>query len=195
LADDLRGALQALIPRLRRFGLALTGSPVEADELLQGACERALQRSGQLRDAGRLDAWMFGIMRHLWIDELRARRIRHHEGMEAASDLVGQDGEALVESRMTLAAVRRSLAELSADHRMVLILVCVEGLSYRQAAEILGVALGTVMSRLSRARAELQEKLVDHRRRQAGPREESRNHGGSAAVIPLPSVNGNVRSH
>jgi RNA polymerase sigma-70 factor, ECF subfamily len=161
LSDDLRSALKALIPRLRRFGLTLTGSPVETDELVRCACERALQRAGQPQETGRLDVWTFGIMRHLWIDETRARRVRRHDAIDAAADIVGQDGEALVEGRSTLAAVRRSLAALSADHRTVLVLVCIEGLSYGEAAEILSVACGTVMSRLSRARLALREKLLE----------------------------------
>ncbi len=193
MADDLRFALKALMPRLRRFGLALTGSSTEADDLLQGACERALQRAGQLRDVGRLDAWMFGIMRHLWIDEIRARRVRHHDDLEAASDVIGQDGEALVESRITLTVVRRSLAALSADHRTVLVLVCIEGLSYRETADILGVALGTVMSRLARARAELREDLFGQTDGQADARDQELNNDRSAAIIPMVSANGKTR--
>ena len=79
MAEDLRPMLSALLPRLRRFGLALTGSAVEADELVQDACARALQREAQLRDHNRLDAWLYGIMRHLWIDEMRARTRRRHD--------------------------------------------------------------------------------------------------------------------
>ena len=65
---DLRANLAALLPRLRRFGLALTGSGTDADDLVQNACERVLRRGEQLRDQSRLDAWIYGIMRNLWID-------------------------------------------------------------------------------------------------------------------------------
>jgi RNA polymerase sigma-70 factor (ECF subfamily) len=159
LADDLRSALVALLPRLRRFGLALTGSAVEADELVQGTCERVLSRIGQLRDHSRLDAWVYGIMRNMWIDEVRSRRVRRHDELTAASDVVGADGEAIAEDRITLERVRRTLTQLSEEQRSVLMLVCVDGLTYKEAAARLDIPLGTVMSRLSRARQELQARL------------------------------------
>jgi RNA polymerase sigma-70 factor (ECF subfamily) len=159
VSQDLRPALTALLPRLRRFALALTGSGADADELVQAACERVLRRAGQLRDQSRMDAWIYGIMRNLWIDEIRARRVRRHDDLEAAHHVVGTDGEAAAEGRITLAAVRNALQSLSADRRAVLILVCVDGLSYQEAASVLGIAVGTVMSRVSRARQELHERL------------------------------------
>jgi RNA polymerase sigma-70 factor (ECF subfamily) len=165
LADDPRSALAALLPRLRRFGLALTGSKADADELVQATCERVLSRLGQLRDHARLDAWVYGIMRNMWIDEVRSRRVRRYDELTAASDVVGQDGEAVAEGRITLAMVRRTLAQLSEEQRTVLILVCVDGLTYKEAAEVLRIPLGTVMSRLSRARQELHAKLSDQRPR------------------------------
>ncbi len=160
MASDVRSGLTSLMPRLRRFGIALTGSANEAEDLVQGACERALTRGAQLRDATRLDAWMYGIMRHLWQDEMRARRVRRHESMDLADDLPGSDGRALTEDRLELARVRAHLHGMSEDHRTVLILVCVDGLSYKEAADVLGVPPGTVMSRLSRARRDLHERLA-----------------------------------
>jgi RNA polymerase sigma-70 factor (ECF subfamily) len=163
LADEPRSALAALLPRLRRFGLALTGSKADADELVQATCERVLSRLGQLRDHARLDAWVYGIMRNMWIDEVRSRRVRRYDELTAASDVVGQDGEAVAEGRITLAMVRRTLAQLSEEQRTVLILVCVDGLTYKEAAEVLRIPLGTVMSRLSRARQELHARLNNQR--------------------------------
>lgn len=159
MTSDLRNALTAVLPRLRRFGLALTGSRVDADELVQAACERVLARGDQLRDKARMDAWIYGIMRNLWIDEMRSRRVRRHDDISAADAVVGDDGVATVEGRITLAAVRRALADMSEDRRTLLILVCVDGLTYQEAADTLGIAIGTVMSRLSRARKELHERL------------------------------------
>jgi RNA polymerase sigma-70 factor (ECF subfamily) len=159
LAEDPRSALTALLPRLRRFGLALTGSVTDADELVQGTCERVLRRAGQLRDHARLDAWIYGIMRNMWIDEVRSRRVRRHDDLSAAAEVIGEDGEAVAEGHITLAAVRRTLAKLSTEHRTVLVLVCVDGLSYREAAAALDIPLGTVMSRLSRGRQELHARL------------------------------------
>lgn len=163
MADEPRSALAALLPRLRRFGLALTGSKADADELVQATCERVLSRLGQLRDHARLDAWVYGIMRNMWIDEVRSRRLRRHDELTAASDVVGQNGEAVAEGRITLSLVRRTLAQLSEEQRTVLILVCVDGLTYKEAAEVLRIPLGTVMSRLSRARQELHARLNDQR--------------------------------
>lgn len=160
LGNDLRQALTAMLPRLRRFGLTLTGSGSDADDLVQNVCERVLLRSDQLREHSRLDAWLYGIMRNVWFDELRHRKVRRHDDMEAAAGVIGADGEAIVEGRMTLAAVRRALGGMPTDQRTVLMLVCVDGLSYKETSETLGIPLGTVMSRLSRARQDLHERLA-----------------------------------
>jgi RNA polymerase sigma-70 factor (ECF subfamily) len=148
-----------MLPRLRRFGTALTGSAADGDDLVQASCERALQRAGQLRAEERLDAWMYSIMRSVWIDELRARRVRRHEPIESAETVVGDRGEDTTEASLTLASVRRALAMLPDDQRTVLVLVCVDGLRYREAADVLGIAVGTVMSRLARGRQALHEKF------------------------------------
>ena len=160
MPDELRAGLAGLLPRLRRFGIALTGSSSDADELVQNACERVLRRSGQLRDQTRMDAWIYGIMRNLWIDEIRHRRVRRHDELTAAAGVIGDEGEANAESRLTLGLVRRVLGDMPADHRTILVLVCVDGLSYREVSEVLDIPIGTVMSRLSRARAELHERLA-----------------------------------
>ncbi len=160
MTEDVRPGLASLLPRLRRFGLALTGSAVEAEDLVQGACERAMSRAGQLREATRLDAWLYGIMRHLWQDEMRARQVRRHEPLAAAEELAGPDGRGLAEDRLELARVRDCMGRMTADHRTVLTLVCVDGLSYREAASVLDLPIGTIMSRLSRARRELHEMLM-----------------------------------
>lgn len=158
--DAIRQALTTLLPRLRRFGVTLTGSRSDAEDLVQTTCERVLLHSEQLQDRTRLDAWLYGIMRNLWTSELRKRRVRRHEGVEAADAVVGEDGDAVVEGRMTLAAVRRAMDELPEEQRAVLMLVCVDGLSYRDAAQVMDIPLGTVMSRLSRARQELHQRLA-----------------------------------
>jgi len=157
--NDLRGRLAALLPRLRRFGMALTGTVAEADDLVQTTCERVLRRSEQLRDQTRLDAWIYGIMRNLWVDELRSRRVRRHDDMEAAAGVIGDDGEQVVEATITLKAVRQALAQLPAEQRVVLVLVCVDGLRYAEAAAVLKIPVGTVMSRLARARQDLRTRM------------------------------------
>src|SRR5512139_899205 len=156
---ERRSALVGLLRRLGRFGTALTGSVADGDDLVQATCERALQNLGQLRVEDRLDGWMYSIMRSIWIDELRSRRVRRHEPVEAAETVVGDQGERTTEGRLTLASVRRALAELPEDQRAVLVLVCVDGLSYKEAAGVLEIAIGTVMSRLARGSQALHEKL------------------------------------
>ncbi len=75
MRDQIHNGLLALLPRLRRFAISLTGSVSDAEELVQTACERVLNKSSQVRDVTRVDSWIYGIMRNLWIDELRSRRV------------------------------------------------------------------------------------------------------------------------
>jgi RNA polymerase sigma-70 factor (ECF subfamily) len=150
--------LVALLPRLRRFAVALCSSPTLADDLVQSACIRALANADGWTAGTRFDAWMFRILRNLWIDELRRNRTTGPmEDVDARSDLVGDSGEARAMDKLVLEDVRRAIEALPPEQREVLILVCVEDLSYREVAEILDVPVGTVMSRLARAR----KKLVD----------------------------------
>ncbi len=160
MTNDLRQALTAVLPRLRRFGLALTGSAADTDDLVQNTCERVLLHSDQLREVTRLDAWLYGIMRNLWIDEIRHRKVRRHDDIDQAAGVIGDDGQATVDGRITLAAVRQAMTKMSAEQRSVLMLVCVDGMSYKEAAEVLGIPVGTIMSRLSRARQDLHERMT-----------------------------------
>jgi len=154
VSQRLRAELVKLLPRLRRFAYGLTGSLDEGDDLVQGACERALTRLSQFEPGTRLDSWMFRIMQNLWIDRRRAQRVRPEVGLNpsALEALAVGDAEREMDHRLSMATVRRAVAELSDDQRAVLLLVCVEGLSYKDAAAVLGIPMGTVMSRLARAR-------------------------------------------
>ena len=129
---EFRQGLTELLPRLRRLARTLTGHVHDADDLVQVALERALAHAHQWRPDARLDAWVFGIVRNAWLDELRSR-------CEAS-------GEA-------------AMARLPGEQREVVALVLVEGLSYRETADVLGVPIGTVTSRLARARTTLQALL------------------------------------
>jgi RNA polymerase sigma-70 factor (ECF subfamily) len=146
----------ALLPRLRRFAYGLTGSVDEGDDVVQSACERALSRLHQWEPGTRLDSWMYRIVQNVWIDQCRASRNREAPADAAVLEAVpGGDASREVEARLELAAVRRHVARLPEEQRAVLLLVSVEGASYREAAEILGIPIGTVMSRLARARLSL----------------------------------------
>ena len=160
MARDLRVELVEIMPRLRRLGIALTRSRVDADDLVQMACERALSRGAQLSSETKLAAWMYTIMRNLWIDEIRTRRTYLHDSLEAAHDVMGDDGEALAERNSTWAAVRRALSELPAQQRVALTLVCVDGMSYKETAEILDIPVGTVASQVARGRQALHQQLA-----------------------------------
>jgi RNA polymerase sigma-70 factor (ECF subfamily) len=160
MARDLRVELVEMMPRLRRFAVALTRSLVDADDLVQTACERALSRGEQLRSETKIGAWMYMIMRNLWIDEIRVRRSHQYDQVEIAHAVMGDDGEALMERSNALAAVRRALLELPMQQRVALILICVEGMSYKETAEILAIPIGTVTSRVARGRQALHKQLT-----------------------------------
>jgi RNA polymerase sigma-70 factor (ECF subfamily) len=150
--------LVALLPRLRRFALVLCRSPSLADDLVQGACERALANAGSFTPGTRFDAWAFRILRNHWIDHLRRSRTEGMtEDVTAQTHIVGDAGEEPILNKLLLAEVQQIIDAMPSDQREVLLLVCVEDLAYREAAEVLGVPIGTVMSRLARARKRLVE--------------------------------------
>jgi RNA polymerase sigma-70 factor (ECF subfamily) len=151
--------LIAVLPRLRRFARGLTGSAVEADDLVQAACERALARQHQFEEGTRFDSWMFRIVQTIWIDQIRSRDVRKETGDIAEKRLGSDEPVRRVEARLALDEVRRAVNLLPPDQRTALLLVTVDGLSYREAAEAAGVPVGTIMSRLARARVALQMQL------------------------------------
>ncbi len=151
--------LIAMLPRLRRFARGLTGSLVEADDLVQAACERALARRHQFQEGTRFDSWMFRIVQTIWIDQVRARAVRKEEAEIAEGRLGSDEAVRRIEARLALGEVRRAVDRLPPDQRAALLLVTVEGFSYREAAEVLQVPVGTIMSRLARARMALQVQL------------------------------------
>jgi RNA polymerase sigma-70 factor (ECF subfamily) len=157
----VRNELAALIPRLRRFALALTGNRADADDLVQDALERALRRADQWRPGTRVDSWVFRIARNAWIDETRSRKVRGRVvSYDPEADAPGVDGRAAMEATMTLDRAMKVMATLPPEQRAVIALVQIEGFSYREAAEILGVPEGTVTSRLVRARSVLEAKVL-----------------------------------
>lgn len=161
MTADIEREMVGLLPRLRRFARALSGSSDEADDLVQSACERGLRAIGSWAPGTRLDSWMYRILRNLWIDGVRRRRTGPaFSGGEGVSELIGEDGRRTVEARLELARVRTLISRLPDQQREVLALVCIEDFSYREAADLLDIPIGTVMSRLSRARQALAAELA-----------------------------------
>lgn len=157
---DLIDRIIALLPRLRRFALTLTRHEDDADDLAQSTLERALSRLDTWKEDSRLDSWLFKIMQNHWIDQLRAKRSRAPEDTQYdLGGVAGDDGRDIVDVRRTLKATMEAIMRLPADQRAAMLLVVVEGFSYREAADILDAPIGTVMSRLSRARATLEAEI------------------------------------
>lgn len=156
--DERRQAVAALLPRLRRFARTITRHREDADDLVQLAVERALLRLDQWQPGTRLDSWMFTIMKNAWIDEVRSRVRRDAIFLpEEMGENVGQAvGDWPADRQHERMDVHKAMAQLNDDQRMVVGLVLVEGLPYKEAAEVLGIPIGTLTSRLARARDTLQ---------------------------------------
>lgn len=158
--DEFQRRLIELLPRLRRLARALTPQGADADDLVQTALARALERRSGWRSDSRLDAWMFTIMKNAWIDETRVRSRRQRQAGSAEAAEIAPDPTApSLELRLEADAVRRAIARLPDDQRLAVALVLVEGLSYAEAAAVMEVPQGTLTSRLGRGRAALMTEL------------------------------------
>lgn len=152
--------LLALLPRLRRFSRSLARDAADADDLCQSALERALKARAQWQPGTRLDAWMYRIMRNCWIDEARMRMRRADTfAPEEAGAGIGADGHRDIERNLELRDVDRAMNALPPEQREAVALVLVEGLAYREAAEVLEIPIGTLTSRLVRGRQALAVQL------------------------------------
>ena len=141
----------ALVPRLRRFAVGLSGNAADGDDLCQATIERALLKRAQWQVGTRLDSWMYRMMRNIWIDEQRARRRRGETFVvEEAGLAVGGGGGQ--EEAVALGDVDRALRTLPDEQREAVLLVMVEGYAYKEAAAIVGCPVGTLNSRLVRGR-------------------------------------------
>ncbi len=159
MSPSFSDQLIAVLPRLRRFARGLARSAAEADDLVQAACERSLARAHQFQEGTRFDSWMFRIVQTIWIDQVRARDVRKEASEDEALRVGTDESVRRVEARIALREIRAVLDELPPEQRTALMLVTVDGLSYKEAAEIAEVPIGTIMSRLARARIALQAKL------------------------------------
>lgn len=149
-------SLVALLPQMRRFARGLARDAADGDDLCQATIERALKSAAQWQEGTRLDAWVYRIMRNIWIDDTRARARRgrtvapEDEGLE-----VSNRGDAAIEAHVELGNVGRALELLPNEQREAVMLVLVEGFAYKEAAEIIGCPIGTLTSRLIRGREAL----------------------------------------
>lgn len=153
-------AMIALLPNLRRYALSLTRRADQADDLVQQTVERAIANAASFDPAQKLEPWLFRIMRNGFIDQTRRRRttgtqVDVHEIPEA----LPTDPRPGLEARLMLRSVEVAMTDLPPEQREVLHLVCVEEMTYAETARLLDIPQGTVMSRLSRARLALAEKL------------------------------------
>ena len=160
--ETLRDQIVGLLPRLRRFGLSLTKDLDTADDLVQRACERALTRLDQLREGTRLDSWLYRIIYTQWIDTLRRRQIRSEKLIVLDRETESRSISADADPNFTISLdVRAALERLPEEHRAAVMLVCVEGYGYAEAAHVLNVPAGTIASRVSRARRMMSRHLRD----------------------------------
>ncbi len=156
--DNIRREMLALLPRLRRFAYGLTGSIDEGDDLVQTTCERAIRHIDTWQPGTRLDSWMYRIARNTFLNALRAKQVRADHLQSLDRDELGRvDGARAMEARLTFAAVRDFVGRLPEEQRSIVLLVCVDGLAYKEVAELLDLPIGTVTSRLARARIALKE--------------------------------------
>ena len=153
---DFERGLQDCLPRLRRFAHGLSRNTSDADDLTQMTIERALRARDQWTPGTRLDSWLYRIMRNQWIDLSRARgRKSVFEAPPEAGELVGYDPRPSVEAAIDLGTAMAAMDRLPDEQREVVLLILIEGLGYRETAELLQLPIGTVSSRLVRGRTAL----------------------------------------
>lgn len=158
-SEEVRTGLADHLVRLWRYAFVLSGRRDVAEDLVQATCLRALERASQFEAGSRLDRWLISILHSLWLNEVRARRTRQGEGVVEAGEALSVDGAGAMEVHMLAGQLLREVTALPEGQRMAVFLVYGEGLSYREAAEMLDVPIGTVMSRLAAARLALGRRM------------------------------------
>jgi RNA polymerase sigma-70 factor (ECF subfamily) len=159
-AAELRELIDAHYEALYRYAFRLTGSQADAEDLTQEAFGKALARLAQLREADRAKAWLFRILRNLYLHKVRDEKRHRVIPLDAVGDLPGREAEA--EPLIEPGQLQKALDELDEGFRTPLILFYFEEFSYRDIAEQMDLPIGTVMSRLARAKAYLRAKLSPH---------------------------------
>lgn len=158
--ETIKTEMIRLLPKLRSFALRLCRNPDQADDLVQTTCERAIRSLDQFDPATRLDSWMFRILQNLYFNTVRDTANRARLFDLAMLDFEeSYDGAQAAASSLELQRVQVFIGELEEDSREVLLKIAIEGRSYKDVAEELGVPIGTVTSRLARARLKLRDWL------------------------------------
>jgi RNA polymerase sigma-70 factor, ECF subfamily len=175
MSDDVQRELPHLLPRLWRFALRLAREPHDAQDLVQRTCLRALERRAQWQPGSALLSWLFAIEHSIWVNELRTPQRRKTASLDTEDPWLEARAEAPAsanpELQLHYAQVVRAVEALPEAQRVVMMLVAVEGMSYREAAEILAVPIGTVMSRLARARLAVGQQFLDRPAAHTSPRQ------------------------
>lgn len=159
--QQIEAELPTVFPRIWRYALSLTGTRDRADDLAQSACLRAMEKATQFEAGTKLDRWMFRITHNLWINEMRKDTIRRGGGLIAIDEAQIADPRQNPEKDVLGQQIRQSVLRLPEAQRQTVMLVYVEGYSYKDAAMILDIPIGTVMSRLATARTTLGTKFRD----------------------------------
>jgi RNA polymerase sigma-70 factor (ECF subfamily) len=156
LSDSQREALLAELGGLRKFCISLTGNPADGDDLLQITVERVLEK-GLPADA-HVAKWAYRVCKNAWIDEIRSRDVRNkYPQLVVDNEDHSPSAEHTADGQRELRAVSAALDKLPPDQRAALALVAIEGMTYAEAADVLEVPVGTIMSRIARARRNLLE--------------------------------------
>lgn len=163
---DVAASLEDELQAMWRFALRLTGNTDDAADLVQRTCVRALEKRSNYSPQGKFRSWLYQIQHRIWLNELRSRKIRAHDSLDTTTSTIESAGGSVTalnansssdvaQTNIFLDQVYRAVNRLPEAQRVVILLVNVEGCSYREAADILDLPIGTIMSRLARARMAL----------------------------------------
>ena len=159
---EVADGLEGLFPRLWRYCLALTSNPDRANDLAQSTCLRALEKANLYEPGTKLDRWMFRMAQNLWINEMRADAVRQGGGLVTLGEIDLPDKSSDQETNLLARQLLKEVMQLPEAQRATVMLVYVEGFSYKEAANVLDIPIGTVMSRLATSRAKLAGKFQDN---------------------------------
>ena len=156
---EVKDGMNDIFPRLWRYCMALTGQRDWADDLAQATCLRAMEQAAKFQPGTHLDRWMFRMAQRVWLNELRSRKVRTGGGLVPVEDVDLVDIKPDSETNILARDVLSQVMKLPEAQRQTVLLVYVEGYSYKDAAEMMDIPIGTVMSRLAAARRSIAQHL------------------------------------